>query len=225
MKRSYVNKIIEEAKKILHQNKIVLPPFGYWTPEDWKHKSGECNEIRDCMLGWDITDFGFNQFDKIGLVLFTLRNGHMDIKQYKDKTYCEKLLILKEGQMCPMHFHWYKVEDIINRAGGNLIIELYNSTDDKKLGNTDVVVSMDGVNKKFSAGAQVILKTGESITLPERLYHKFWAENGKGPLIVGEVSKVNDDKKDNCFLEEVGRFPVIEEDCPGVHYMCTEYPM
>ena len=106
-----------------------------------------------------------------------------------------------------------------------MIIELYNSTDDKKLGNTDVVVSMDGVNKKFSAGVRAILKTGESITLPERLYHKFWAENGKGPLIAGEVSKVNDDKKDNCFLEKAGRFPFIEENCQPVHYLCTEYPM
>ena len=78
-----------------------------------------------------------------------------------------------------MHFHWYKVEDIINRAGRDLVIE--------------------------------------SITLPKRLYHIFWAENGKGPLIAGEVSKVNDDKSDNCFLEKAGRFTVIEEDCQPVH--------
>jgi len=175
------------------------------------------------MLGWDITDFGFNQFNKIGLVLFTQRNGYTDIKQYKDKTYCEKLLIVKEDQITPMHFHWHKVEDIINRAGGNLVMELYNSTDDNSLANTDVIVSIDGVNKKFPSGTKVILRSGESKTLPKRLYHKFWAEKEKGPVIVGEVSKVNDDKKDNCFFEEIGRFPVIEEDCPPVHYLCTEY--
>ncbi len=225
MKRSVVNKIIEDAKELLHKYNITLPPFGYWTPEDWKGRSEECREIKDCMLGWDITDFGSKQFDKTGLSIFTLRNGHQKLVKYSDKTYCEKLLIVQEGQVTPMHFHWYKVEDIINRAGGNLVIELYNSTDDEKLADSDVEVSLDGVRKKLSSGAHIVLKTGESITLPSGLYHTFWAEKGKGPLIVGEVSKVNDDTSDNCFLEKVGRFPELEEDCPPVHYLCNEYPI
>ena len=45
------------------------------------------------------------------------------------KTYAEKLLVVKEGQMAPMHFHWNKMEDIINRGGGNVLITVYNSTD------------------------------------------------------------------------------------------------
>lgn len=43
-------------------------------------------------------------------------------------------------------------------------------------------------------------------------------------MIVGEVSDVNDDKSDNCFLESFCRFPVIIEDEPIFHYLCTEYP-
>jgi D-lyxose ketol-isomerase len=225
MKRSEVNKIIEEAKDIIHKYNITLPPFGYWTPEDWEGKGEECLEIKDCMLGWDITDFGSKQFDKTGLAVFTLRNGHQNLEQYSYKTYCEKLLIIREEQVTPMHFHWYKVEDIINRAGGNLVIELYNSTDDEKLADTDVEVSLDGVRVKLSAGAKVVLKAGESITLPSGLYHRFWAEKGKGTLIAGEVSKVNDDKSDNRFLDKAGRFPEIEEDCPPLHYLCNEYPI
>ena len=225
MKRSEVNKIIEEAKELIHKYNITLPPFGYWTPEDWKGKGEECLEIKDCMLGWDITDFGSKQFDKTGLSVFTMRNGHQNLEQYSYKTYCEKLLIIREEQVTPMHFHWYKVEDIINRAGGNLVIELYNSTDDEKLADTDVEVSLDGVRTELSAGARVVLKAGESITLPTRLYHKLWAEKGKGLLIAGEVSKVNDDNSDNCFLDKAGRFPEIEEDCPPLHYLCNEYPI
>ena len=225
MKRSEVNGIIENAKELLHKYKITLPPFGYWTPEDWKEKGAECREIKDCMLGWDITDFGSKQFEKTGLAIFTLRNGHPSLSQYKEKTYCEKLLIIQEEQITPMHFHHYKVEDIINRAGGTLIIEVYNSTDDDALADTDVEITLDGVRKRFRAGTIISLESGASITLPTRVYHQFWAERGKGPLIVGEVSKVNDDTSDNRFLEAAGRFPEIDEDCPPNHYLCTEYPL
>jgi D-lyxose ketol-isomerase len=224
MKRSEINKIIETAKEILHKYNIKLPPFAYWTPEEWEQKGTECAEIRDCMLGWDITDFGSGRFEKVGLAVFTLRNGHQNLAQYKEKTYCEKILVIQEEQVTPMHFHWYKVEDIINRAGGNMVIELYNSTEDEKLADTDVEVSLDGVKRRFSAGSKVVLGPGESITLTKGLYHRFWAEKGRGVLVAGEVSKVNDDKTDNRFLEAGGRFPKIEEDCPPAHLLCSEYP-
>jgi D-lyxose ketol-isomerase len=224
MKRSEVNSIIENAKELLHKHGITLPPFGYWTPGDWEKKGAECREIKDCMLGWDITDFGSKQFDEIGLAVFTLRNGNTGLAEYKEKTYCEKILICQEKQVTPMHFHWYKVEDIINRAGGNLLIEVYNSTDDEKLAETDVAITLDGVRKTFPAGTEIRLEPGESITLTTRLYHTFCAEKGRGPLIVGEVSKVNDDTSDNRFLEAVGRFPEIVEDCMPNHYLCMEYP-
>lgn len=34
----------------------------------------------------------------------------------------------------------------------------------------------------------------------------------------------NDDENDNCFYEQMGRFPEIEEDEPPYRYLCTEYP-
>jgi len=46
----------------------------------------------------------------------------------------------------------------------------------------------------------------------------------RSEIIAVEVSKVNDDKTDNRFLEAGGRFPQIEEDCPPVHFLCSEYP-
>jgi D-lyxose ketol-isomerase len=82
-------------------------------------KGCECDEIRDNMLGWDITDYGLGNFSGTGLVLITLRNGSQKPDRYR-KPYAEKLLISRENQMCPMHFHWYKMEDIINRAAACL---------------------------------------------------------------------------------------------------------
>lgn len=49
MKRSEINKLIEDAKQLFHKNNITLPPFAYWVPDDWKNKDSECDEIRDCM--------------------------------------------------------------------------------------------------------------------------------------------------------------------------------
>ena len=45
------------------------------------------------MLGWDITDFGLGDFDKIGFGLITIRNGNRNNDKYK-KVYAEKLLFL-----------------------------------------------------------------------------------------------------------------------------------
>jgi D-lyxose ketol-isomerase len=224
MKRSEINRLIEDAKALLHRSHITLPPFAYWSPEDWRTKGGECDEIRDCMLGWDITDFGTGRFNETGLVLFTLRNGHPTLKRYVAKTYCEKILILQPGQHCPMHFHWLKAEDLINRCGGNLVFKIYNAAPDESLADTDVTVSLDGVEKTFPAGAQVMLLPGESMTIPSHLYHEFWAEEGAAPVVAGEVSKVNDDRSDNRFLVPAGRFPEIEDDYPPIHYLCHEYP-
>jgi D-lyxose ketol-isomerase len=223
MKRSEINSLIEDAKKLLHEYHITLPPFAYWTPDEWETKGEECDEIRKCMLGWDITDFGSGNFYDIGLVVFTVRNGHRHLEPFTRKTYCEKLLVVRENQRTPMHYHVEKQEDIINRVGGNMVIELHNRTPDDKLADTEVEVSLDGVKRKVPAGTQLILKPGESITLTPYLYHEFWAEPGKGTAILGEVSAVNDDNTDNYFLEPLGRFPEIEEDCKPVHLLCTEY--
>lgn len=224
MKRSEINQLIEHAKELLHRNHITLPPFAYWSPADWKKKGAECDEIRQCRLGWDITDFGSGKFEEIGLTVFTVRNGHREIKKYSDKTYCEKILIVREDQKTPMHYHAFKMEDIICRCGGNLVCQVYHKTPDGKLGNTDVEIVLDGVRRCVKAGTKLLLKPGESVTLPPFLWHEFWAERGSGTSIVGEVSKVNDDATDNCFLNAPGRFPKIEEDVAPVHWLCTEYP-
>jgi len=49
-------------------------------------------------------------------------------------------MVVEEGQITPMHFHWSKAEDIIVRGGGNLVIQLYNSTPREGLARTPVTV-------------------------------------------------------------------------------------
>ncbi|MBN1477598.1 D-lyxose/D-mannose family sugar isomerase [Candidatus Sumerlaeota bacterium] len=224
MKRSEINQIIRETKAFFAERRFPLPPFAHWTPAQWQSVGPEADEIRQCMLGWDLTDFGSGQFDRCGLTLFTLRNGN-PFRQGNAKTYAEKIMVVREGQETPMHFHWSKAEDIINRGGGNLMIELFNATDDERLDTeSPVTFSTDGVDRTVEPGAVVRLTPGESITLTQRLYHRFWGEEGQGQVLVGEVSSVNDDAADNRFLEPLGRFPAIEEDEPPLHLLCSEYP-
>ena len=223
MKRSEINAAMRGALALFADYKIALPPFTAWTPDEWRTKGEEVTEIKENMLGWDITDFGGGDFSKMGLLLITLRNGNQKNAEKYPKPYAEKLMVVQENQITPMHFHWSKMEDIINCGGGNLIIKLYNSTEDEELANTDVVVSMDGVRYTLPAGSEVRLTPGESITLTPGLYHRFWGEEGKGTVLVSEVSMCNDDANDNRFHDKVGRFPEIEEDEAPLHLLCNEY--
>lgn len=69
MKRSEINKALRELEAMCEKYKCYLPPFCHFTPEEWKTKGHEYDEVRDCMLGWDITDFGLGDFDKFGFSL------------------------------------------------------------------------------------------------------------------------------------------------------------
>ena len=136
MKRSELNSIIEDTIKFMEDRGLPLPPFAYWGVPEWKAAGKENEEIVENMLGWDITDFGSGDFEKIGLTIFTFRNGNFYNKEKYPKPYAEKLLYVNDGQILPFHYHWSKMEDIINRGGGDLEITLYNCTeDDFKDGN------------------------------------------------------------------------------------------
>ena len=137
MKRSEINQAIRRMEQLINENGFKLPPFCGWTAEEWKEKGHEYDEIRDNQLGWDITDYGLGKFEEVGFALITIRNGNVKNEKYT-KTYAEKLLMIEEGQMSPMHFHWNKMEDIINRGGGNVLITVYNSTEAGAFADIDV---------------------------------------------------------------------------------------
>ena len=222
MKRSEINAIMRDADAFFTAHSFYLPPFAYWSPEEWATKGPEVREIVDNGLGWDITDFGQGDYPNLGLFLFTLRNGTPEnLRSKQGKIYAEKIMIVDPDQVTPMHFHWAKTEDIINRGGGNLVVRLYNATDDGELAQSPVSVSTDGVRRTVSAGDAVVLTPGESITLPPYLYHSFWGTGSR--VLVGEVSAVNDDQEDNRFHKPLGRFPDIEEDEPPLYLLVNDY--
>lgn len=225
MKRSEINHAIKEMYTMLHNCKVSLPPFCNWTPQEWTEKGDEYDEIRDNMLGWDVTDYGTGDFKKIGLTLITLRNGNTNNNKYL-KPYAEKLLYIQEGQHSPMHFHWHKMEDIINKAGGNILITVYESDShtESSFSSKRVTIHVDGRKQLIPAGTQIKLVPGQSITIPPRLYHDFNVEPGTGPVLLGEVSMCNDDTNDNRFYEIFPRFTQIEEDEHPYRYLCNEYP-
>ena len=220
MKRSEINQIMKNAKAFMIAKQFVLPPWAYWSVSDWKENKNDAQEIIKNMLGWDITDFGSGDFYQRGLFLFTMRNGKLNIDK---KPYAEKIMIVEENQETPMHFHWKKMEDIINRGGGNLVIELYQSASDQKFSDAPVCLRTDGIVRTVSPGGKVVLTPGESICLEQGVYHRFYGEPEKGKVLVGEVSMVNDDANDNCFYETIGRFPVIYEDEAPLHLLVSDY--
>ena len=223
MKRSEINSAILWAKEFMKANNISLPVYSDWSLDEWTAHKDEIGIIKKLMLGWDITDYGCGDFSTIGTVLYTVRNG-----SYTDPDagvpYCEKYLIMKDGQRLPKHYHINKTEDIINRAAGTLQVFLWNA--DPKTGeqlDTDVEVYQDGIKHTYKAGEEILVAPGNSITLTPYLAHIFGPKAGTGDLICGEVSKVNDDLTDNYFMESTARFPTIVEDEPALHPMCNEY--
>jgi hypothetical protein len=59
---------------------------------------------------------------------------------------------------------------------GNLVMEQYGSNEKEEFSDKTLVVVTDGIE--------------------QGMYHKFYGEKGKGKVLVGEVSAVNDDTSD-----------------------------
>ena len=136
--------------------------------------------------------------------------------------YAEKLLISRQDQISPMHTHVIKAEDIINRGGATLAIELFGSDDQGNFAeDRGGRVACDGVDREFAAGEILKLAPGESVTLMPGDWHAFWGEGGD--VLIGEVSTVNDDLTDNIFREPIGRFAEIEEDVAPTHLLVSDY--
>ena len=122
MKRSQINYAIDKAHAIAGTFRVCLPEFAFFTASDWQHQTlADRREVFELELGWDITDFGRGDFSRIGLTLLTLRNGRIGSSRYP-KPYAEKMLQIQQEQQTPWHFHTHKMEDIVNRGGGDLCI-------------------------------------------------------------------------------------------------------
>lgn len=223
MKRSEINLRIREGIAFFDRMGFKLPPFAFFTREDWQNEAADAAEIFDLQLGWDVTAFGGPDFLRTGLLLFTLRNGRAGDGRYR-KPYAEKIMMVRENQVTPCHFHWKKCEDIINRGGGNLVIELYHADPTRnRLVSGSFPISVNGLRRTMEPGEKLILTPGESVCLESIHAHRFYGEPGRGEVLVGEVSMVNDDENDNCFLDGVIRFDPVEEDEPPEWIPAADY--
>ncbi len=223
MKRSEINREIKFALEVLEENKFYLPRIAYFNKNNWETHKVEQRLAIENGMGWDVTDYGQGRFDEFGLCVFTLRNGNMKSAQ-SHIPYSEKVLVMKPGQRLPLHMHITKIEDIINRGGATLMIQMYNSLDEYTVDyESRVTVYLDAVEKVVDPGEIIQVKPGESITIRSGQYHKFWADKDGKFLICGEVSTVNDDSVDNRHVEDITRFIEIEEDEPPIALLKNEY--
>lgn len=222
MKRSRINEIMRAADVMIRSYGFVLPPFAYWSPEEFGARN-DARRIFEARMGWDITDYGQGDFDRLGLFLFTLRNGDLaDLRRGGGMCYAEKLLISRRDQISPMHRHIVKAEDIINRGGATLAIELFGSDADGHFDDSaGGTVRCDGIERRFAPGEVLTFSPGESVTLMPGDWHAFWGDGGD--VLIGEVSTVNDDLTDNIFREPIGRFAEIEEDEAPRHLLVSDY--
>ncbi|WOC16975.1 D-lyxose/D-mannose family sugar isomerase [Pseudochrobactrum sp. MP213Fo] len=224
MKRSEINEILLESDRFIRSFGFVMPPFAYWTPQEMRARvQSDSAAIRNARLGWDITDYGQGKFDELGLFLFTVRNGlEADLQKGSGMLYAEKIMISRENQLSPMHRHVVKAEDIINRGGAKLVLEMFNSHPDGSIDdNSEVVVACDGRMRRLPAGGCLSLNPGESVTLMPGNWHAFWGEGGD--VLIGEVSTVNNDLTDNIFREPIGRFSEAQDDVEPVHLLVSDY--
>lgn len=225
MKRSEINNAIKWAEELAKKHHITLPCFASYAPDKELFSAPHRANLKATMLGWDVTDFGTDDFSKVGAVLFTVRNGSV----YDSKIgtpYAEKYIFLKDGneQEIPLHYHIQKTEDIINRAGGVFCCQLAVQDENGRPDFTKPVsVLRDGELYEAAPGEIIEISTGNSITLEPGVFHRFFAKTGCGDLLIGEVSKINDDNIDNVFANPSDRFCEIEEDEPKYRLLVNEY--
>jgi D-lyxose ketol-isomerase len=159
--------------------------------------------------GWDVTDFGPDQFDHFGAVL-----GNLAL----EPECSEKVIYQTYRQVVPNHCHYKKKEDSIYRAG---VISVQIWFDAPGKWKPTGRIQVNNTLHPAKSGQIFHLHAGERITLMPRVYHEFWALSDEA--IGGEVSTRNDDQHDNFFVNpQVGRFPAIEQDEPPLLRLVSE---
>ncbi len=223
MKRTEINKSIDDAIAFFAKMNFALPAWSRWTPEEWATKGDECREICETRIGWDVTDFGSGDFKSVGRTIFTLRNGNSLKSDLYPKSYAHKAMYMLEDQKSPIHYHKSKREDICCAGGGVVAIRLWQATEDNSLMDKPFNVAIDGIRRLVTPGEELYLEPGQSVCVNPRTYHQFYALKGRGTCLTVEVSSTCNDLTDNFWYKKQERFPPIEEDEPRRYVLCSEY--
>lgn len=220
MRRSEIDTIIDETIAILEAQGTRLPPFAHWSPAEWR--APETRTMRERFLGWAVVEFEPGAFAKAGIALCTTRMGsHHDLAQGRGRLYGEKVFVLRDQQYVPFHHHAVKTEDVINRGGATLAIELVRVDAAGRPSREPVEIERDGLPTSLAPQSIVRLAPGESITLTPGIAHAFWAEGGD--VVCGEVSLANDERTDNLFLSALPAPAPIVEDAPARRLVVADY--
>ena len=219
MQRSAINAVLREAEATFAAHGFVPPAFATWTPAEWAANPARATFCAAHQMGWGLTDFGSGDFARRGIVLLTCRNGIY--RQPGERVYAEKVIVMREGQEAPYHYHRTKTEDILVRGGGCLALDLVMVEEDGRPIEAPLAVLVDGETRTVAAREPVVLHPGESLTLPPLMAHRFYGWPGTGTVLAGEISEVNDDRTDNYFLEPFDPMP-IEEDEPAYRPLWSE---
>jgi D-lyxose ketol-isomerase len=230
MKRSEINTSIQLALDVFEAHRFPLPKWAAWAPLNWEHCGIEAAQIKTCMLGWQVTDFNRGDFREQGLVFFVLRNGIVNELRpaalragVADKEYGEQIGIIQKRQVTPMLLHERVDKDLINRGGGDLVVQLYQATEDGELDEKRRIPTfINGIAYNIKAGGITRLAPGDAITIRAGSFHKFWAE--KAGCMFGEVFSVSHQAEDCVFLEDGRWFADIEEDEEALFLLRNEYP-
>jgi D-lyxose ketol-isomerase len=227
MKRSEINRRIEEAIDFIGKAGIVLPYHAHWNFKSWYQNGDLAEELRKRAIGWNITDFGSDNFLKTGVILYTPSNGIFDpvTNTPLDQTYAHRYFILRDGQEIMTEHHATKIEDIIVFAGAELKVELHNVGPNEELDTAkEVRIMRNRIWESCTPGTVITLVSGERIRFEPRHYHRPWGYGGA--VLVEEVSMVTDDLKESRHLPEAKPmvFAQIEEDAQPIYLLCTELP-
>ena len=184
MKRSEISRAIQTAAEFFAMMNFRLPEYASWPPEKWRCLGPEIDEIRDCMLGWDVTDFGSGDFERVGRTLFTLRNGRHGDPRYP-KVYAEKAIFNPEGQRAPLHFHVSKMEDIINRAGGNILITVWMAGPDNRPSDEPFSLAISGIRRNARPGETLRMSPARASASRREHFTSSGARKGRDPRFPG----------------------------------------
>jgi len=238
VKRSEINATMLLARDFFEAYRFKLPKWAAWSVVNWDYSGEEMQAIKDCQLGWDVTDFGLGDFLSQGMTSFMLRNGQPSRKSDQEvsekipaetlnglgRHYSEKILLVQLHQALPLLALKHRTHDLINRGGGDLVIQVYQSTPEHNLDEKSrIPLQVNGIAYNVKAGGIVRLVPGDGLTLQAGIYYKYWAE--KASCIVGSISSTCDERNDYRFFDlNCQRFPEIEPDESPIHLLHYEYP-
>ncbi len=216
MKRSQINNLIDRALNSFTATTFICRHGRSGTPTNGKPWVKKQTKLESTVWdGWSAILAAMISTKK-DFCYLSCAMGFCKTTVLKQRSSTLKMFVVQPEQVTPWHFHWMKTEDLINRGGGRLEVELAWAADDEKsFDEREVRVQVDGITKIIPSGGKLILEPGESVTLPPKLCHQFCGHKGDKTVLAGEISSLNDDTKDNCFMgKTVDRTPIIEDEAP-----------